>query len=339
MRKGLIVLISIYLLGCERRDPFPTPETTVVEGLEIELIEITIPSVISSIDFTSELTGYAGARNGLVYKTTNGGESWSEFQTNNTFPITSIQFLNESEGWALLGDKDCVDDVCMPSPAILHTENGGQNWETLDPKLLKATPQAIHFVNFNLGFVVGSNFILRTKDGGTSWDETKFEDLATSMWSVQFFDEQHGIVSCWQKKILVTSNGGDTWDTLSPFDPNANRYSPSLVANTAFMSSSNALYTSSDYGQTWTKLTDINFGIDRLAFNSETTGFACGIGDHSGGDFGRFYASLYYTRDGGQSWKGTSTFHEIGPIRTSSFPSPTTFYATDGGTFVRIKFK
>lgn len=56
---------------------------------------------INSINFSSAITGYASAYNNIIYKTTNGGESWFATYCINNSASYGIYFTNENTGYAV----------------------------------------------------------------------------------------------------------------------------------------------------------------------------------------------------------------------------------------------
>ncbi len=98
-----------------------------------------------------------------VYRTTDGGSSWSKWSQAPSFHIKSIFFLSRDVGF--LGTD---------SGRIYKTRNGGNSWESI--QLATDNPiDGIQFLNDTLGFASGSNHFgdrhlnLFTTDGGKIW--------------------------------------------------------------------------------------------------------------------------------------------------------------------------
>lgn len=74
----------------------------------------------------------------------------------------------------------------------------------------------LFFLNADSGFVIGGNtngsFILRTHDGGVSWDSLWYEDHIFE--TIYFPSVDTGYISCYydnQVAVMRTINGGDSW--------------------------------------------------------------------------------------------------------------------------------
>ena len=122
---------------------------------------------------------------------------------------------------------------------------------------------------------------------------------------------------------------------------------PSFGANTLAVVNDNLVYSagystihkSTDFGNTWIELPSHPLDIYKLVFKTADIGYAFGRGQYSGGDFGTNYGSIYYTEDGGNTWSGCDTIHQIGLIEAASFPLTNIGYAVSNYTVIKIKRK
>lgn len=81
----------------------------------------------------------------------------------------------------------------------------------------------LDFVNEQVGYIGGDQVLLKTVDGGISWQEVMVESLMTinnEDWiisDIQFFTETHGriVMGQWQG-MAETLDGGITWSNLTP---------------------------------------------------------------------------------------------------------------------------
>ncbi|SFQ52790.1 WD40/YVTN/BNR-like repeat-containing protein [Hymenobacter arizonensis] len=120
---------------------------------------------INKLLFTSATTGWAGTSNGL-YRTTNGGQSWTGVMTYDSYgsasgSITDLQFVTSQVGYAV-----------GAGGSINKTTNGGTTWASVHRRIDKRyTFQAVSFTSVDSGTVVGderSRWL--TDDGGKTWD-------------------------------------------------------------------------------------------------------------------------------------------------------------------------
>jgi photosystem II stability/assembly factor-like uncharacterized protein len=137
-----------------------------------------------------------------------GGASWEYSLFQQRFPLRSLYFRTDLEGWIAGGTPF---QVMMPHPdIILKTTDGGTTWE---PKLLEAGGQGltdIQFFDDLNGVASGHSRLYRTTDGGDSWvPETPFSANHLSL-----VDTQEGW-TCGLVTIKHTANAGSTWTSQS----------------------------------------------------------------------------------------------------------------------------
>ncbi len=132
---------------------------------------------LSKFTFPSRNVGYAaGSRNG-VYKTSNGGTTWTSI---NPFPA-----LNENIGGAYVSYTGiyAVDDntvfvvgnmfTTSNIRRVYKTTDGGTNWTDISGSINTQLPSgnmlSILFSDANNGYVIGSNVMFVTNNSGASW--------------------------------------------------------------------------------------------------------------------------------------------------------------------------
>ncbi len=74
---------------------------------------------LASATFADVNTGWGVGVNGIIMKTTNGGNNWFSQVSGTTNLLYCTNFLNTHTGW-----------VCGGSSVIIKTTNGGNNWVT-----------------------------------------------------------------------------------------------------------------------------------------------------------------------------------------------------------------
>ncbi len=72
---------------------------------------------LNSVEFVSELVGWAAGGNGSLYSTKNGGRSWLRHGTTSNLPLTDIKFADDRRGFAVGGNG-----------TVLETVDGGATW-------------------------------------------------------------------------------------------------------------------------------------------------------------------------------------------------------------------
>ena len=101
-----------------------------------------------NVYFVNELVGWATTYQ-VIYKTTDGGQSWQYQYTQN--PVFQIFFYSENIGWI---------STWLTGPAILETTDGGDTWEEIYSVM--GSYEFIHdfeFISPDTGWLVGEETI------------------------------------------------------------------------------------------------------------------------------------------------------------------------------------
>lgn len=102
---------------------------------------------------------------------------------------------------------------------ILHSDDDGKTWAQA-PVPASANLTAVTFADAKNGWAVGHvETILRTTDGGDSWDLVHFDPgNPQPLLDVCFTDASHGVAVGAYGVIYVTRDGGAVWSQV-PFEP------------------------------------------------------------------------------------------------------------------------
>lgn len=203
-------------------------------------------------------------------------------------------------------------------PVILRSTDFGTTWSvTYDPGY-RGYPDlprdAVSFPNGFACYVFGHGRILISRDAGLTWTDQRLDTLA-NVYAVDFIDDRNGIIR-WGPggiDLLLTSDGGMTWDSIRTTDVYVHRSSAivdvamtdhrhlTIVRN--YLDTS-WCYVSPDRGTTWS-MTQLpspvlyvqNMGGQRL------WGFCNNyLNPGAPGDF-RAYDEAWESIDAGISWK------------------------------------
>lgn len=180
------------------------------------------------IQFVDANNGWAGVLSGdfptnfsaSLIRSTNGGNTWSVASTfDRRFAL--FHFIDQNNGWAAVDSVGTSSGEPIPPSEILHTTNGGANWTSQRRDNTPGPYEAIHFVDANNGWVVGSaGKILRTTNGGTSWTPVTNTGISSnsSCYAVFFLNANTGWIGNSDqniRKVLHTTDGGATWTSQS----------------------------------------------------------------------------------------------------------------------------
>jgi len=238
--------------------------------------------------FENSMTGYTSnsypyGYSYLLKKTTNGGVNWYnavqsvlkptniiEFTQNNLFSVGGAGFISVSE------DK-------------------GMNWFLKNNSMIENI-RSIYFRNENSGIVSG-NKILRTENGGGSWDTVLNLDSIRIL-HLQSPDNLNLYAACSNGYFARSDDFGNTWTFLSTPD-NVDYTNTMFVNNNTgfiFKYNSNSFYRTSNNGNSWTLVTALQ-NVKDVSFVNSNTGYAISGSANS----------LYKTTDSGISWNVSST--------------------------------
>ncbi|WP_299889951.1 YCF48-related protein [uncultured Lacinutrix sp.] len=281
--------------------------------------------------FLDENIGWAA--NGFyaaVYKTTDGGNTWSE-QVNQTdlggaYYFRTIEFLNADIGF--LGTLN---------GAIFKTGDGGVTWELIDN--ITPNPAAIcglSTVGSSTVYGCGAYFtpavIIKSINSGNTWDSIDMSAQADALVDIQFITESIGYAagrSTLGGTILKTIDGGTTWTEL--YNTNISgeyvwkiqvfKNDPNIIFASVESVAPNIgkLLKSNDAGNTWTSLDAPETRVQAVGFISETHGW---MGGHTTG--------FHETTDGGVTWTNLNIGNNLNRIfiisPTIAYTSGTTIY-------------
>ncbi len=192
----------------------------------------------------------------------------------------SMTFLDEKYGIAM---GDPVDD-CF---SVILTSDGGNTWEKLNcnnlPKLVKseaafaASNGNIAIVDENIWIVSGGSRsrVFHSKNRGLSWSVLESPithgGKMTGIYCVDFYDKNNGIImgGNWEDKLdtdktkAITYNGGKTWQLIAnnqvPGYISSVQYRPNTKGKEVFAVSTEGIFSSSNKGTSWKKISDRGF--------------------------------------------------------------------------------
>lgn len=229
------------------------------------------------IFFIDELTGWTVGFGGFIAKTTDGGASW--FSQSNT-AITSLTLYGV---FAL--DANTVF-VCGNDNLIIKSTNGGATWNPLNIGIAGLTDlREVKFFNPDTGFVVGERGrIIRTTDGGNTWAQV-YQSATTSVftWGIDFNSNGTGIAAGTELQALRSTDWGATWTpvTLPDAMTSYTKYSVSFGdENTVYISGTRGYFVkSTNAGVDWQNL-GYRFtatALNDVSFANDSVGFVCGL--------------------------------------------------------------
>lgn len=268
------------------------------------------------IYFLNERIGWAINLSGYLYRTTDGGDSWSESKIDINGispPPRSVTFLDSLHGF--IGALTYGADNPMP---LLRTTDGGITWEGITEfagikpgqgicGLSKVNSQVV----YGSGTLNGSTVVAKTTDGGMTWEGIDMSKHATGLVDCWFPTPDSGFVvgningnyNVGQAVVLFTSDGGKTWQE---------RYRTTRTGEQGWkiffrtrtegyvavqcMEADKYYLSTTDGGVTWQEhryaTVPNDFGPQGIIFMSQAEGWISGWG-----------SQVWHTADTGKTWE------------------------------------
>ena len=271
-----------------------------------------------AVDFDYfNLTGIACGASSTVLRTTDGGDTWTPvtgFPSGITF--YSVRF-GASNAAYLSGS----------SGNLYKSTDGGSTWNELGYRFTTNSMNDVSFADTLNGYVVGTNFVARTSDGGYTWTEqvspysgdinevvapspehaiagcdggnnwnliaTGITGTNSDILAIDFIDDNFGIVAAYNGTVAKSTDGGSSWSIIStitgynPWDMDMVDQLYGWVSGTG-----ERISRTTDGGVTWQQQLAVGgLGTYGISFIDRDRGIAGGTGGNT-----------YYTTNGGVNW-------------------------------------
>jgi photosystem II stability/assembly factor-like uncharacterized protein len=144
---------------------------------------------LMGVHFVDSYNGFAVGESGVVMRTYDSGNNWTEDTTITSYHLKDVFFINPDKGW-ITGLYLGLPHV----PAIFSTNDGGDNWH-IQTFGVDETISSIYFADEMNGWAVGGTasdcIIMHTSDGGISWG---YQNSPTNspLYKVHFTDANNG---------------------------------------------------------------------------------------------------------------------------------------------------
>lgn len=350
VRRALLASFCLIILGaCQSQVRTTAPASEAIATASAPPAASAVPSAAPTSLFFDNFrmadaqSGWAWNGLSQLYRTDDGGQTWTEIHLFGKMLNEGGYFLDAKEAW-LPGVAGA--DITQ---GVFHTTDGGKTWKELTR--LHGPNLDLYFHDSKIGWAMNSmgaagNIYYQayqTEDGGQTWQQLHATNpqgaeqgpppntIRVASGDTLSFRPPDTVwitsgaaLSTAYAGLMVSRDAGKTWSKLNP--PLPADYlvgEPSvLVAAPQFVSDQDAylpvavgnrliFFVSHDEGATWERLSpvlDSGQSFPRVQFVSVTDGFAvCG-------------PNLCSTEDGGLSWK--------------AIPTPFSWLLSSAGTFV-----
>jgi len=272
-----------------------------------------LDTMATSIAAGDSLHAWAGSRDGTIYATADGGNTWIVQRSEPGFSFAVDAF--DARNAVAIGIEPSGDiPLINPKSIILRTEDGGSNWQevTLPDRyqpgsieVLRGGDGAWIFArecrpldSASLGCGIGESALFTTSDRGATWTKISSQ-LPAFMSSMQFASATNGWALS-ARQLLQTGDGGKSWNVVREWPEGVSpRHLQLLNSNTVILLEDEALsgvsqiVKSADGGKTWTKIGQAARYPSVLQFFDDSHAVRAHIYDQT----------IDWTDDGGLSWQ------------------------------------
>ena len=291
--------------------------------------------------FVDALTGWYGNGAGKLFKTTDGGQSWTQILDRPGTFVRALGFVDANLGFLGNIGPDYFPGVTDATP-LYRTRDGGASWETVTiegPAITGICAIDVHkasFINAGVldhrvtiragGRVGGPALLATSRDGGETWTSEDLSALTAMILDVHFVDERIGFI-CGASDtnveqshavILRTGDGGHSWSRVyegtRSFELTWKMSFPTETTGYVTVQSYNpdpavtqrVFAKTTDGGLTWTELP--------LVDNAAVREFGVGFVDERRGWIGAV-PNGFETRDGGTTWAPVQMGNAVNKVR------------------------
>lgn len=310
------------------------------DGLTISLINkpFVKPNFVACVTTNPDVVYAGGINNAGVWKSTNGGTSWTQILTSTNMVKMTVSPLNSNNLFA--GGYGTADIGAQSSVVTLYySQNGGSTWNASNLTSLNLTVTQIVCDPSNgskvyCSAIQSNGGVFISNDAGLTWapkitgmSNTDVQALAITPQSTTVLYAGTKLGS--SAKIYKTTNSGDNWSevysstTVEIKDIKVDPFSSSTV----YAATSQGVLKSINSGSSWSAF---NSGIVDLDAKSIVVDNQSPSNRVYVGTTGAFYIST----DGGSSWSDQSTGSELMAIGGMAVYNNNVYYVSGNNTTV-----
>ncbi len=285
---------------------------------------------------------WAGAANGGVWKTTNGGATWlpmMEQELSLAIGALAVAPSAPLTLYAATGEDTPGWGPSWPGAGVYKSTNAGGSWTLVGAiASTRCTRVLVHPSNPNVVYVAGSSGLHKSTDGGVNWTDVRTDHVSDAL--IDPTNPDRLFAAVWASGVYRSTNGGASWSLLSSGIPTGSAADWIKLAmglngtnGTNFLlakmgPNSGDIYRSTNGGTSWTLLAS---GVEPASYNEWTNVIAVDPNNHN-----RIIAAgVGVSRStNGSTFAGVGGTHsDHHAIVHSPADSNVVYMATDGGVY------
>ena len=259
---------------------------------------------LSDIFFISKNEGWvigSDSNSPLIQHTNNAGISWEDQEINNNGWLNAVFFIDNKKGFVVGTQK-------LNIPMVYKTENGGRTWIKQPIPADTGSCWNVFFLNSLEGWILLDTSLLKTTDGGTTWQKIDIPQGAY-LRQVRFKNSNDGIFI--GVEVINSMNYGLIMQTKDGCQSFEKQYNYSFINGIACSgdkcwlvgNDNTAIY--SEDGKNWLPQVERAYTFMDIEFVGKNKGFIAGLSARNSSPVGDFV--LFSTDDGGDTWKEGDT--------------------------------
>ena len=134
--------------------------------------------------------------------------------------------------------------------------------------------ESIHWINDQEGIIVGEKLIIRTSNGGTTWEEV-LQKFDTRFYDVVFFGAEKGVAIGEKGAVFLTNDKGKSWQKRESGTTNdLLSIAKTSVSEVIAVGKNGEIRISYDFGNTWQKVVSgTTVHLNDITFVNQNTAF------------------------------------------------------------------
>jgi len=224
-------------------------------------------ALLNAVKFNDASNGLAVGAHGEIYKTTDGGSTWSLSSTS-SFALSDVHYASSSVVYATGYDPD------TPFGVILKSTDGGSTWVENNNTNISMSDISSDGSNvYAVGTVNDGSqgVILKSTDDGATWNEVK--STTKGLFSINMISGGNGIACGIDGATYKTTDGGATWAETITGLSNLNEVQ-FINSETVYMAGdAGSIYKSTNAGGNWSSQeSKTNSNLTNILFPSGSAG-------------------------------------------------------------------
>jgi len=219
-----------------------------------------------------------------IWRTVDTGSTWTKLPVDSTLHISSIDFVDTKHGWGT-----------GPAGSMCFTNDGGESWSAVSNSVIFDWIETIQFYNSQIGWLLGGDKILKTYNGGTSWDNLTWGTYF-GLNDLNFINEKIGWAVTGLGLVLNTVDGGNTWEVQ--YENRADEFGAVSFVDSLYgwlLEEDGKIYNTINGGVNWDIQFNKDYSFHSVYFCNKNYGWVTGVKPDQRG-------LLLKTSNGGITW-------------------------------------